>query len=76
MQKTTEIIFYCNLAQVEGMSSNKVRVTVQDPDTDHILEDIHEEDLGKWIRENKSPDDVFSEKQLEKWAEENGYTKE
>lgn len=76
MQKTTEIIFDCNLAQVEGMSSNKVRVTVQDPDTDHILEDIHEEDLGKWIRENKSPDDVFSEKQLEKWAEENGYTKE
>jgi hypothetical protein len=26
-----------------------------------------------WLKENKSPEDVFSEKQLAEWAEANGY---
>jgi hypothetical protein len=29
-----------------------------------------------WISSNLSPDDVFSEKELQNWAESNGYTKE
>lgn len=29
-----------------------------------------------WIGSNLSPDEVFSEKQLQDWAESNGYTKE
>jgi len=26
-----------------------------------------------WIQDNLEPDDVFSEKKLQEWAEENGY---
>ena len=29
-----------------------------------------------WISENLSPEDVFSDKDLEAWAENNDYTKE
>lgn len=29
-----------------------------------------------WIATNLSPDDVFSTKELQGWAEDNGYTKE
>lgn len=29
-----------------------------------------------WIQRNLEPDDVFSEKQLDNWAESNGYIKE
>jgi N-dimethylarginine dimethylaminohydrolase len=29
-----------------------------------------------WISSNLSPDDVFDVKDLQSWAEENGYTKE
>jgi hypothetical protein len=29
-----------------------------------------------WIQDNLDPDDVFKEKQLESWAESNGYVKE
>jgi len=29
----------------------------------------------KWINQNLNPDDVFSEQDLEKWAEADGYEK-
>jgi hypothetical protein len=29
-----------------------------------------------WIKENLAPDDVFSDEQLEEWAEDNGYVLE
>jgi hypothetical protein len=31
------------------------------------------DDSVSWIQNNLEPDDVFSEEQLEKWAEYNGY---
>ena len=30
----------------------------------------------EWIQSQLDPDDVFTEKQLENWAESNGYTKD
>lgn len=33
------------------------------------------DDATNWISANLSPDDIFSETQLEKWAEANGYVK-
>ena len=30
----------------------------------------------EWIGENLQPEDVFSEKELERWAESNGFVKE
>jgi hypothetical protein len=34
------------------------------------------ENAMQWIGNNMNPDDVFSIKDLENWAESNGYTKE
>ena len=31
------------------------------------------DDAIEWIRENLSPEDVFETKQLDMWAEENGF---
>lgn len=33
------------------------------------------ENIVDWITDNLSPEDMFSEKQLEEWAEENGFTR-
>ena len=33
------------------------------------------DDVCEWIRENLSPEDVFSDKQLESWAFESGFQK-
>ncbi len=30
----------------------------------------------EWMQSQLAPDDVFTEKQLENWAESNGYTKD
>lgn len=30
----------------------------------------------EWIRDNMNPDQVFDDKQLEEWAEANGFVKE
>lgn len=34
------------------------------------------EDALEWIRDNMKPDQVFNDKDLQGWAEENGYLKE
>lgn len=34
------------------------------------------DDFIEWIQVNMKPYDVFNDKQLSAWAEENGYTKE
>jgi hypothetical protein len=33
------------------------------------------DDATQWIQDNLAPDDVFTEEQLETWAEENGFVK-
>lgn len=32
-------------------------------------------EVAEWIAENLTPEDVFTDSQLEEWAEENGYTR-
>ncbi len=34
------------------------------------------DEVLEWVRKNLNPDDVFSNKQLEDWAEGEGYKKE
>ncbi|MDA1029692.1 MAG: hypothetical protein O3B41_11670 [Bacteroidetes bacterium] len=34
------------------------------------------EDAIAWIKDNLNPEDVFEKKQLDGWAEENGYVEE
>ena len=34
------------------------------------------DDAIEWIKNNLSPEDVFRQKDLDQWAEENEYTKE
>lgn len=76
MPKTSNIRFNCKTAAIESYNTQLVWVDAAEPDVDHILEDIHHDDLSEWIQENKKPEDIFTERQLEKWAEENGYIKE
>lgn len=40
---------------------------------DHFFADNMFEDVVEWIRENLKPDDVFGDKSLKEWAEENGF---
>lgn len=43
---------------------------------DNISRDYLEESIIPWINTNLEPDDVFDKKDLENWAESNGYVKE
>ncbi|MBW2012047.1 MAG: hypothetical protein JRI32_10570 [Deltaproteobacteria bacterium] len=38
--------------------------------------DIDESEIVDYVKENFSPEDVFPEKELEYWAESNGFIKE
>jgi len=40
------------------------------------LSDLDQDDLRAYIRQNNYPGDVFSEGELESWAEDNGYTRD
>ena len=40
------------------------------------LADLNQDDLLAYVQECYSPDDVFKTKELEDWAEFNGYTLE
>lgn len=49
------------------------------PGIENVLRDllaIHPDDFIEWIRDNFYPEDIFSSKALDIWAEENGYTRE
>lgn len=58
-------------------SRNKTIVHVDAPDIQELLKEIDSEDIVSFIQwDGYNPDEVFEEKQLDKWASENGYIKE
>lgn len=75
MSKTKEVTIYCIEAHVRPHGYNKVKVVIEDPDVDDALSSFHEDDLSEYVRDNFDCDQVFDKKHLDKWAEENGYTK-
>ena len=43
---------------------------------DHLINTAILEEAIEWIRKNLNPGEVFDEKDLKTWAEENGYMEE
>jgi hypothetical protein len=75
MEKTKEISIECSAARINPSRYHKVSVVVEDPDVDDILDSINEDDLIDWVKRNKHPEDLFSETELAKYAESEGYVK-
>lgn len=75
MAKTENITITCNKVEVVPMSHSRVGVELQAVNAESILCGIHREDTAEWCRQNMQVEDIFSETQLEKWAEANGYVK-
>lgn len=76
MAKTYNITIQCAVAEV-GRSGDRSMVSadLQDVNVEHILDDIDNEDIIEWCQKNLEVEDIFSESDLEKWAEANGYVK-
>lgn len=77
MSKTKELTIVCSGEIRVSASRNKSTIHIEDPEMDELLKEIPWENVVEFVRGEKvSPDEVFTDEQLEKWAEENGYTKE
>lgn len=75
MSKTREIKFSCGEFRTIPNRNCTVTLHVEDPNTDELLPTINDVDLTAYVSENFEVDAVFSDKQLSKWAEDNGYIK-
>lgn len=75
MAKTTNLEFTSSRVTIDPYGYNEVTVAVTGPDIDTILENIHKDDITSYAKDAFEPEDIFSETQLEKWAEANGYVK-
>lgn len=76
MHKTKKIDVTCDKAEVNPDDRRTVIVSMGNPLIDKILDAINEEDLIKWLQEHKTPEDIFSQTELEKWAAANDFIKE
>jgi hypothetical protein len=72
---TENLTFSCASVHVEPISSRVINVEVGEADIDEILDDMNVEILAEYVVRKFEPEDIFSETQLEKWAEANGYVK-
>lgn len=75
MSKTREITFSCGEFRTVPNRNNTMTLYVEDPNTEEIFSKINEVDLTTYVSDNFEVDAVFSDEQLNKWAEDHGYTK-
>lgn len=75
MAKTISLEFTGCRVTIDPCGYNEVTVAVTGPDIDTILENIHKDDITGYAKDAFEPEDIFSETQLERWAEANGYVK-
>ena len=78
MAKDNELVISAEEITIAN-DRGKVKACLSNIDMIHVIEDMDEDlfdEVLTWIRSNRNPDDVFDEKDLSKWATENGYTKE
>jgi len=77
MPKTKELTIICSEATTKREDHYRIRVIIDEPDMNGLLSSIDWEDVCAFVQsESKNkPDVVFDDEYLEKWAEENGYTK-
>lgn len=78
MPKTRELTVLCDEATIKSDYSRGIKVIIDEPVMDNLLSEIDWDDIVAFVQsesQNK-PERVFDDEYLEKWAEENGYTKE
>jgi hypothetical protein len=75
MAKTNELSFTCSKAEVVSHDGRVVMVTIDEPDIETILMGIHTDDLIEYVQRTMGVDEVYSQSELEKWAESEGYIK-
>ena len=76
MSKTKSLEIECDNVAINGTRHQRVVVNLDSPtDADLILEQFEEADINDWIARNRNPEDIFPTKDLEKWAESEGYVK-
>jgi hypothetical protein len=76
MAKTKTLVIKCNEDVRVVHGRNGLIVHVEEPHVDDALLSFNSDDLIAYVSNNYGVDEVYSEKELDKWAAENGYTKE
>jgi len=76
MSKTKLLVIACTEARVVPNGRNMVTVHIDEPHVGDALTSFSSEDIVSYVASEYGPDEVFEEKDLQKWAEENGYIKE
>lgn len=76
MSKTKELAIMCSGEIRTVANRNKLTVHIEEPDVEDALTSFNSDDLIQYISNNYGVEEVYSEKDLQKWAEENGYVKE
>lgn len=76
MAKTKELVIICGEARIVPNRYNQVVCHIDDPDVNDSLLSYHSDDLIQFVNNNYGLEEVYSKEELEKWATENGYTKE
>lgn len=76
MSKTKELTITCGEVRIVPKQNNRVTLTLEDPEMYGLLGSLPWDDVVEFVRgEQVGPDEVFTDEQLEKWAEDNGYVK-
>lgn len=76
MATTKEISITGSEIRVKADAYRKTIVTVEDPEMRGLLQAMYWDDIVDFVRgERVGPDEVFTNEQLEKWAENNDYVK-
>jgi hypothetical protein len=75
MSKTKEIFINCANVTISPNGGRAISVSLDEPDVDGMLGDVDKDELTEYVGRSFDPEDVFSETQLDKWAEANGYVK-
>ena len=78
MPKTRELTIMCDEVTIKNNYTHGVKVILDEPDINGLLSELDIDKIYEYVRSETSnnPSMVFDDEYLEKWAEENGYTKE
>jgi hypothetical protein len=77
MPKTKNISIETNDEIRINHGRTKTIIHIDEPDINELLQGINNEDITDYVQWNNfKPRDLFSEEQLQDWANENGYIKE
>lgn len=76
MSKTKEITFTCSAARVEPNRYGQVTMVAEDPNVEEVMNAMDSGDVVEWANGHYIPSDIFTEEELSKWAEANGFTSE